>query len=170
MNTLKSPWDWTPQEVNEFLKRINLGSAEKYFESHGINGSDLLEITENDLRSEFGFLRIHDRKMLLRSINDLKKSCAVTIELIYNSQTLEFRIDDINKYNFETLLFDSCSLLKLNKEKLVIKDSKGLVMGSGPVQCIFKDNKQIEKIYLGDIVTFDSDSYGDVDEDCAYAD
>lgn len=148
MNALKPPWEWTPSEVQEFLIRVNLDLTTKSFYSHGINGKDLIELTESDIRSDFGFLRVHDRKSLLRSISDLKKSFAFFIEIFYKTRRLVFRINDPDAYTFEALLLDTCGFLSLPPETHIIKDAKGLVIGSGSTKIIFTNQNQQEPLYL----------------------
>ena len=163
MALVKSPWEWSNSEVIEFLQRINLCSAVKDFQNYGINGKDLLELTENDLRSDFRFLRVHDRKSLIRSVSDLRKSCALCICINFSADYLYFRIGDINLYDFDTLLNDCSKVLHIPSQNLIIKDSNNIIMGSGKVQVIYRDYIQSEKLYLK-IIGKEYSSSSDMDD------
>ena len=148
MTSLKSPWEWSASEVSEFLYKINLGSAVKAFEKLGINGTDLLELTESDLRHDLCFLRVHDRKSLIRSIADLKKSCAICIRIDFNASSFQFRIGDLFSYDFSTLHTDCSTHLHLHPSTFLIKDSKNYPLGSGPVSILYRNYIQKERISI----------------------
>jgi hypothetical protein len=68
---IANPLFWTSEDVTEWLTTINLSSVSGNFRSHSISGEDLLTLTNKEIREDLNIARVHDRKYLLRAIDEL---------------------------------------------------------------------------------------------------
>lgn len=158
----KNPIQWSVTEVLSWLTHINCSGAHDIFQYHSIEGKDLIQLTDTDLRFDFKIKRVHDRKYLLRSIQDLKNSFTTIIEVEFNTQHCRIRIPDVTSYTFDSLRKDAARYFGVNGEKSVLKDRKGIVWGNVCINCIFDNNlRQQEPVFLEVIKEndhFDEDS------------
>jgi len=69
----KDVQDWTFQEVGEWLKHLGLNDYIDKFKENHINGEVLFEITEADLKDEFGMHSLGHRKNFMKAIENLKR-------------------------------------------------------------------------------------------------
>jgi hypothetical protein len=69
---VKNPSSWTASNVVEWMSAIQCSNAREVFLFKGIEGNDLLQLTDPDLRFDLKFRRIHDRKYILREIQNLR--------------------------------------------------------------------------------------------------
>ncbi len=65
--------DWTFQEVGDWLKHLGLHDYIDKFRDNHINGEVLFEITEADLKDEFGMHSLGHRKNFMKAIENLKR-------------------------------------------------------------------------------------------------
>ncbi len=56
---------WTVDDVGIWLSSVGLGRHQPLFASHGLAGVDLIDLSNDDLKS-IGLLVLHDRKAVLR--------------------------------------------------------------------------------------------------------
>ena len=153
----KNPIEWTVSEVLSWLSSINCVGAHEIFQYHSIEGKDLLQITDTDLRFDFKIKRVHDRKYLLRCIQDLKNSYSAIIEVEYSNQHCSIRISDINTYTFDQLRRDTARNFGIHPEKAALKDKKGVIWGSVSVAYIFDSNlRQQEPVFLENVNEIDN--------------
>lgn len=71
--------DWSYQEVSDWLKHLGLTDYIEIFKQNHIDGQVLFDITEADLKDEFGMTSVGHRKNFMKAIDNLKK--------IFNSDT-----------------------------------------------------------------------------------
>ena len=57
---------WAAPDVTQWLHSVGLGVYAPLFTTHRLTGIDLLDLTNDDLRS-IGILVLHDRKRILRA-------------------------------------------------------------------------------------------------------
>ncbi|CAG9311920.1 unnamed protein product [Blepharisma stoltei] len=146
---IRNPLEWSVSDVVHWLQVINCSGAQEVFMYHGVEGKDLLQLTDSDLRFDFKFKRIHDRKYILRKIQELKNINSAVIEVQFRDQTCSVRISDLQSYTFENLRKDAARYFGIDEEKAIIQDRHGLVWGSISVACIFDSNlRQEEALYL----------------------
>lgn len=69
----KNVFDWTVEDVKQWLKHIGLEVYAEVFESNDIVGKNLLEIQEDELKNELGMTSVGHRKNLLHSVGYLRK-------------------------------------------------------------------------------------------------
>ena len=151
-------------EVLSWLSSINCSGAHEIFQYHSIEGKDLLQISDTDLRVDFKIKRVHDRKYILRCIQDLKNSHRVIIEVEFADQQCSIRIPDVNTYSFENLRKDAARIFAVHPEKTVLVDKKGVVWGSVGISCIFDSNlRQQEPIFLEVIKNTDNTEQSEED-------
>lgn len=145
----RSPVNWSSGEVSHWLFSINCGSAVEMFEFHGIEGKDLLELTEEDLRLDFKLTRVHDRKYLMRKIKELKNLHSATVEVEFEGYLCYVRVSDLDSYTFDQLRKDTATYFGVSKELAFLEDKHGLLWGSLGVGCIFDSSlRQQEPVHL----------------------
>lgn len=148
----KNPLKWSVQDVSAWLGYINCRNARDIFLHHGIEGKDLLSLTDADLRFDLKFKRLHDRKYMLRMIAELKSSLIAVIEVLHQSQACRVRVSDPTAYTFDHLRCDVTRFWGLDEDEYVLQDSQGLLWGSVPSSCLFdSDLKQQEVVFLASI-------------------
>jgi hypothetical protein len=148
---IKNPYNWTASDVAQWLSVIQCSNAREIFLFHGIEGKDLLQLSDADLRFDLQFRRIHDRKYILRKIQDLRNFATTTVEIRYGDRVCRIRVADIHAYTFDMLRKDAARYFKIIEEESVILDSHGFPWGSVPIGCLFDSNlKQLEAVYLED--------------------
>ncbi|CAG9334933.1 unnamed protein product [Blepharisma stoltei] len=146
---IRNPLQWSVSDVVQWLQVINCSGAQEVFVYHGVEGKDLLQLTDADLRFDFKFKRVHDRKYILRKIQELKNINSAIIEVQFGTQVCAVRISDLHSYTFENLRKDVARYFGVDEEKVIIQDKHGLVWGSISVACIFDSNlRQEEAVYL----------------------
>ena len=69
--THKSVLEWNRDDVLAWLNSKNLTNYTNVFAKSHINGYDLFFITSEDLKTEMGISRLHDRLKILREIRNL---------------------------------------------------------------------------------------------------
>lgn len=148
---IKNPYNWAASDVAQWLSVIQCSNAREIFLFHGIEGKDLLQLTDADLRFDLQFRRIHDRKYILRKIQDLRNLTTTTVEIRYGDRVCRIRVADLHAYTFDMLRKDAARYFQMIEEESVILDSHGLPWGSVPIACLFDSNlKQLETVYLED--------------------
>lgn len=148
---IKNPYNWTASDVAQWLSVIQCSNAREIFLFHGIEGKDLLQLSDADLRFDLQFRRIHDRKYILRKIQDLRNFTTTTVEIRYGDRVCRIRVADIHAYTFDMLRRDAARYFQIIEEESVILDSHGFPWGSVPIACLFDSNlKQLESVYLED--------------------
>lgn len=145
----KNPLSWSCSDVGMWLSSINCSGAREIFKFHGIDGKDLLQLTDLDLRVDLKFKRVHDRKYLLRCIHELKLSLFAVIEVFYANDVCRIRISDLETYTFEKLRRDAARFWGLDSEACVVQDQEGFVLGNFSVAPFFdSSNRQQEPVFL----------------------
>lgn len=71
--------DWSYQEVSDWLRHLGLTDYIEIFKKNHIDGQVLFDITEADLKDEFGMTSVGHRKNFVKAVENLKK--------IFNSDT-----------------------------------------------------------------------------------
>lgn len=127
LNMSRNPLQWSVSDVVQWLHVINCSGAQDVFLYHGVDGKDLLQLTDADLRFDFKFKRVHDRKFILRQVQELKNLNSAVIEVQYRELTCSVRISDLQTYSFENLRKDSARFFGLDEDKVTIQDKHGLV-------------------------------------------
>jgi hypothetical protein len=126
-------------------------NAREVFLFKGIEGNDLLQLTDPDLRFDLKFRRIHDRKYILREIQNLRNLKTTTVEVLYGERVCRIRLPDLNAYTFDMVRKDAIIYFKISQEDLVLLDSHGLSWSCVQIACLFDSNlKQLETVYLDD--------------------
>ena len=132
-----------------WLSSINCSGAREIFKFHGIDGKDLLQLTDLDLRVDLKFKRVHDRKYLLRCIHELKLGLFAVIEVFYANDVCRIRISDLETYTFDKLRRDAARFWGLDSEGCVVQDQEGFILGNFPVAPFFdSSNRQQEPVFL----------------------
>lgn len=141
--------EWTTGQVFEYFKGKGLEEQAQFLRNQLVKGIDLLEITESDVKFDFSFCTIHQRKEILRIIQELKNAipCYLTVE--YHGESITFRVSEIVSYSFKQLSSECSRVLNLAEEEIVFKDKSGFMFGSGSVSILFNANKvQKEPVFL----------------------
>jgi len=106
-------YDWTYQEVGDWLKHLGLNDYIEKFKENHIDGKVLFEITEADLKDEFNMTSVGHRKNFLKAVENLKR--------IYNDRdgkNSDYIRDKIQKFYERNQQTKSKSLLAgLTKER-----------------------------------------------------
>jgi hypothetical protein len=145
----KNPLSWTASDVGLWLSSINCSGARDIFKFHGIDGKDLLQLSDLDLRVDLKFKRVHDRKYLLRKITELRLGLFAVIEVFYANDVCRIRVADLESYTFEKLRKDAARYWGVESEACVVQDQEGFVLGSFPVASFFdSSNRQQEPVFL----------------------
>jgi len=55
--------DWSCADVASFLEALELGAYAQQFRENDISGKEFLDLTENELKEEFGFSLGHKKKL-----------------------------------------------------------------------------------------------------------
>jgi hypothetical protein len=70
--------EWSNTDVINWLTTLNNNSIsinyKQAFIDHGLNGEDLIDLTEDNLKYDLKVIKLHDRKYIMRSIRDLMKN------------------------------------------------------------------------------------------------
>jgi len=145
----KNPLSWTASDVGLWLSSISCSGARDIFKFHGIDGKDLLQLSDLDLRVDLKFKRVHDRKYLLRKIAELRLSLFAVVEVFYANDVCRIRVADLETYTFEKLRRDAARYWGVDAEACVVQDQEGFVLGSFPVASFFdSSNRQQEPVFL----------------------
>lgn len=145
----KNPLSWTASDVGLWLSSISCSGARDIFKFHGIDGKDLLQLSDLDLRVDLKFKRVHDRKYLLRKIAELRLSLFAVVEVFYANDVCRIRVADLEAYTFEKLRRDAARYWGVDAEACVVQDQEGFVLGSFPVASFFdSSNRQQEPVFL----------------------
>ena len=145
----KNPLSWTASDVGLWLSSINCSGAREIFKFHGIDGKDLLQLSDLDLRVDLKFKRVHDRKYLLRKITELRLSLFAVVEVFYANDVCRIRVADLESYTFDKLRKDAARYWGVDSEACVVQDHEGFVLGSFPVASFFdSSNRQQEPVFL----------------------
>ena len=78
---INNSYNWTASDVAQWLSVIQCSNAREIFLFHGVEGKDLLKLTDADLRFDLQCRRIHDRKYILRKIQYLRNLTATNVEV-----------------------------------------------------------------------------------------
>lgn len=70
--------EWPPSEVQRWLQSIGLKHLGPQFMDSEVSGSDLAEITPQDLQETLPIKALHDRQRLLRELNILRGQYSIT--------------------------------------------------------------------------------------------
>lgn len=141
--------EWTTDQVFEYFKGKELEEQAQFLKNQLVRGIDLLEITESDVKFDFSFCTIHQRKEMLRIIQRLKDSipCYLTVE--YHGENITFRVSEIENYSFKQLSSECSRVFNLAEGEIVFKDKSGFMFGSGSVSIVFNANKvQKESVFI----------------------
>jgi hypothetical protein len=145
---MKSPYLWDTQEVAAFIYTLGIPAASSNALVHSIQGRDLMELSEAEIRNDLGLERVHERKYLIRALQDIKNGCVWFVKVISAKGALRIRFDSPNNYTFESLNKDVSRLLGLNYKESSILDSQGNCWGETDLSIVF-DSKadQKERLY-----------------------
>jgi len=110
-------------------------------------------MNEEDLRIDFQFPRIHDRKYFARAIKQLKRSLLnLSIRILNGQKEVIFKVNDSSNCHLQALLQDCCSFWNLgNTHSWVFKDESGQLLANGTIYEIFYNDFlkcEIPTIYL----------------------
>lgn len=65
--------EWTFKDVGDWLRHLGLNDYVEAFKKNHINGQVLFEITEADLKDEFGMTSVGHRKNFIKAVENLKR-------------------------------------------------------------------------------------------------
>jgi hypothetical protein len=71
------PAQWTINECSAWLESIELGELREYFVENSVEGAELLDLTEDDMKS-MGITKLGHRKKLLKKIAMLRGDTVTT--------------------------------------------------------------------------------------------
>lgn len=146
---MKSPYIWDTQEVAQFINTLGISGASDKILAHNIEGRDLMDLSEADIRNDLGFDRIHERKYLMRALQDLKNGSVWFVKVLTASGLIRIRIDSPKNYTFLNLTSDVSRFLGLSASSSLIQDSQGNVWGDSDLSLIFdSSSNQKEDLYF----------------------
>lgn len=145
---MKSPYLWDTHEVANFLNTLGIPAASAKALAHNIQGRDLMELSEAEIRNDLGLERVHERKYLIRALQDIKNGCFWLVKVITAKGAVRIRIDSPKNYTFDRLNIDISRLLGLNYKESAILDSQGNIWGQTDLSIVFDSNSdQKEGLY-----------------------
>lgn len=87
--------EWTTDDVYQWL-RSEIGEDainKEFLFAHEINGRDLIDLTEDNLKYDLKIIKLHDRKVIMRAICNLMKSL---LENCNKKKKIQKKMEKIN--------------------------------------------------------------------------
>ena len=159
----RNPTQWTVDEVVHWLQQLGFPHLEDLVRYHCLDGSDLLQLGDADLRFDFKLKQVHERKHLLRSIEQLKSQSAAMLAVEYKREISTLRVQDIHSYSFQQLREDAAKAFGLRHHRVLLQDTRGSVWAGPSVSCLFDHALvQHEPVFLVDHLS-EEESLSDFD-------
>jgi hypothetical protein len=115
----KNIYLWTKEDVLNWLgdeigfDRIN----KELFIHHEIDGNDLIDLTEDNLKYDLKIMKLHDRKFILRCICDLLRNIVDQHEIISKKQKIQpERVNSFKILPNEKVQFQSQACMKTEEQ------------------------------------------------------
>jgi hypothetical protein len=141
--------DWNTEDVINWLKsEVKFGDFNydyNIIKSHNLNGQDLLDLTEDNLKYDLKIVNLHDRKYVMRRICELMKTLVdINIgnnpcmnnnkvkKIMYKGSTIMFRC--VSNIKASDLINESCILFCIENAGLC--DKEGLII---PRECLINE-------------------------------
>eukprot|EP00743_Colponemidia_sp_Colp-15_P011333 GILK01012628.1.p1 GENE.GILK01012628.1~~GILK01012628.1.p1 ORF type:complete len:370 (+),score=56.44 GILK01012628.1:41-1111(+) len=125
---MSDPRQWSNEDVGVFLEQCGLSAYVPLFKFHAITGRDLLELSEDQLKTDLHLQQLHDRLSLLRSLDQRIRDAGLATVHIYfhcSSSTkavanrLDLRLASWYTYTFADLESDCRQHGRLSSNDLV---------------------------------------------------
>ena len=112
--TNKLFFQYENEDVIKWLEKINLEIYKDIFKSNQIDGYDLYNLNNDDIKSDLRITNIHDRYKLVREINKLK---SIKIKFILNckDEKLPLNLDFDPNITLEKIFPLICNVLQIQK-------------------------------------------------------
>jgi hypothetical protein len=153
--------DWTTEDVLTWLTNEIGPNYNDYFSAHEITGRDLLDLNEDNLKTDLKVLKLHDRKLILRkicelmrmivennnvsNINQKERANRKIINIVYKNEAVKFKCAGGNRIS--NIIQDCIDIFGLPKDKhcIFLSDKNGFILprDSILIDCIEEDEGNI---------------------------
>ena len=126
---------WNSEDVQNWLKSINMTQYLSKFESNKINGYDLIYLTKEDLKS-LGIVSIHDKNIILNSMKDALLQ-QLKLNVYFNNKNITIQLDFDPNFTVEQLT---------NSLKLIFKPISSIFLVANNNEVLMPNLKIIDLI------------------------
>eukprot|EP01129_Flabellula_baltica_P005351 TRINITY_DN1933_c0_g1_i1.p1 TRINITY_DN1933_c0_g1~~TRINITY_DN1933_c0_g1_i1.p1 ORF type:complete len:418 (-),score=64.85 TRINITY_DN1933_c0_g1_i1:9-1262(-) len=130
-------FDWTVEDVYEWICSIGLDIYADAFVSNHVSGRDLLKLNHHDIKNELNITVLRDRKILYKEIDIIRSVDVKDTERL----TVRLMLEDVERLTEE--LPDLLDVLEYQKEEISQLESS--VEGFATARNSYEDGKNIQK-------------------------